>query len=97
MKIEFCGCKGRCAEEDTLYTRPRRYGVCQVAHTGHTPESLAETIIFTMTPEERATAIRQGAANMEDHARARAPNWGHSAIEACLDEIARRCTDAEEN
>lgn len=99
MSIEFCGCKNRCAEEDGGYTRPNERGACEIATEdlgNPTPTSLAEEIFFAMGSEERSTAIRQGAANVEDRIKERAPNWGYSAVEACLDKIAQRCTDAAE-
>lgn len=99
MPIEFCGCKNRCAEEDRGRTRPNERGICRVATEdlgNPTPTSLAEEIFFAMGSEERSTAIRQGAANMEDRIKERAPNWAESAIESCLNEIAQRCADAAE-
>lgn len=94
--IEFCGCENRCAEEDTGYARPNNRGVCQVDRDPN-PERLAEDIFIGMTSSERTTALLQGAANMEGRTKELAPDWAMSAIEACLDEIARLCADIEED
>lgn len=96
MSIEFCGCKNRCAEEDGGYTRPNDRGICEANYVGLTPEKLADEIFLKMSPRERATAIKQGAANMEGEVKKRAPNWSYSAIETCLDKISWHCINAME-
>lgn len=90
--IEFCGCKNRCAEEDTGHTRPNRWGTCAVAYDqGPTPEDLASVIHAGMTEAEITVAKEYGAGDMEDRIRKAAPNWARSAVAECLDRLDRLC------
>jgi hypothetical protein len=92
MPIEFCGCKNRYADEDTVYERPNRYGTCVAVYDqGPTPESLADAIFAGMTGAEIAVAKEYGAGGIEDRIRKAAPNWGRSAISECLDHLNRFC------
>jgi hypothetical protein len=90
---QWCGCKDRCAEEDTSYSKPNDRGSCQMYAPGNSqsPTALARKIYDDMSVEERKVVQEYGSGDSEDAIRGEAPGWSTSEIADCLNEIDKLC------